>query len=288
VDLGPEGSSIVTLSFQNLQRLEGGLNYQAWVVQSDNGTYRRYPMAIFNVDENGQTRDPMSGALIGEIQTDVDPIEVFAVQVTIEYSETMVSSASSIYLLGGFVSEGTGELTVDSELAVGIFFEAMTGKYTLMTPTDDDKSNEFSGIWFAQGSEDAWEPGLFLPPAPDGWVYEGWVAQGSDTLSTGKFFSPETPDPTDLYGGGLHLLPVPGQDYLKNPPEGFTFPMDFSGGYVLVTLEPWNEFDVLPAEPFPWRLFEADIPTQPVAQTIYGLTSLYSSFPTGTVVVRDP
>lgn len=289
LEFQPAGSSIVEIGFQGLPALEGGLNYQAWVIQFSNGSYWGAPLGIFNLDQNGNLVDPATdGPITGEFEANLYPAEVYGVQVSIELSDTVVKRPSGTFLLGGPVEGRTGKLSVGHWLGMAVNFEPMEGLYLLMTPSDEDPSNERSGLWFADNSTGGVLPGLFLPEAPDGWDYEGWVVSGTDTLSTGKFANPNIADTTDLHGGLTGSPPVPGQDFLYDPPQGISFPLDLGGGSVFITMEPWEGWDVAPERPFPFRLMSAQIPQDADDRIPYVLESLFSEFPRGAVTVRDP
>ena len=289
LEFEPAGSSIIQLSFDGLEPLDGGLNYQAWVIRLNNGSYWGAPLGIFNMDGDGNLVDPSSGApMSGDFPAKLYPAEVYGVQVSVELSDTTVSQPSSTLLLGGPVAGRTGNLSLAHWLGVAVDFEPMEGTFMLMTPSDGDSENERSGLWFGDNSTGEVLPGLFLPQAPQGWDYEGWVVSGSDTLSTGKFALPNAGDTTDLFGGLSDTPAVPGQDFLFNPPQGISFPLDLAGGSAFLTLEPWEEWDVAPERPFPIRLMEAQIPQDAAAKVTYVLESRFPEFPTGVVTVKDP
>jgi hypothetical protein len=105
--------------------------------------------------------------------------------------------------------------------------------YQLATPTDADTSNERSGVWFMQNIEPPIQ-GLTLKYAPSGWLYEGWAWHNNTWLSTGKFASPGLSDDFSGYSNGPGPG-YPGEDFLTNPPSGWTIE---PGDSVLLTLEP--------------------------------------------------
>lgn len=283
------GSSTVAFAVEGLAPLKGGLNYQAWVVKYDNYSYWGSPLGMFNINQSGQMVDPVADTVLsGAFSANLYPEEVYGVQVTVELSSEVVSQPSNSYLLGGTVYQGSASLTLDSWLGVGLNLSPMEGQYILKTPSDDDDGNELSGLWFVNARSGTEIAGLFLPEAPDGWDYEGWVVLGTDTLSTGKFYSPNISDTTDIYGGITGAPPFPGQDFLYNAPEGLSFPLDLSGASVFVTMEPWNEWDVEPGSPFSLRLMEAAIPSDAIPGTTYDLISLFDALPTGTATVIIP
>jgi hypothetical protein len=285
----PRGSSLVTLSFENLKPLSGGLNYQGWVVENRPTGYWGSPLGMFNIDESGQLVDPSTGEVIsGTFEAGLDAEDVFGVQVSVENSSTQVSQPSATFILGGTVVTGTADLGQVHWLAMNLDFTEIAGSYFLGTPTDDLNDNELSGVWFGDTTSGDPIQGLFLPEAPNGWDYEGWVVIGEDTLSTGKFFDPNIADTTNLYGGISGEYGFPGQDFLENAPEGMVFPTDLSGAPIFVTLEPWEEYDVEPLSPFNFLFLSATIPADATAGTTYTMTSLFNVFPRGTATVQFP
>jgi hypothetical protein len=285
----PRGSSLVTLSFENLYPLSGGMNYQGWVVESRPTGYWGSPLGMFNVDESGQLVDPATGEVVsGTFEAGLDAEDVFGVQVSVENSSTLVSQPSATFILGGVVASGTAELGQVHWLAMNLNFTEIAGSYFLGTPSDDLNDNELSGVWFGDTTSGDPVPGLFLPEAPNGWDYEGWVVIGDDTLSTGKFYEPSIADTTNLYGGVSGDYPFPGQDFLENAPEGMVFPTDLSGAPLFLTLEPWEESDIEPLSPFKFPILRATIPADATAGTTYTMTSLFNLFPRGTAVVQFP
>ena len=289
LEFQPAGSSIVELGFDGLSTLDGGLNYHAWVIRFSNGSYWGAPLGIFNIDDSGNLTDPATGGLLsGEFEAGLYPAEVYGVQISIELSDTLLTQPSGTFLLGGPVEGRTGNLSVAHWLGMAVNFEPMEGLFLLMTPSDEDPTNERSGLWFADNTTGEMLPGLFLPEAPEGWDYEGWVVAGTDTLSTGKFVNANVRDTTDLHGGLSGSPAVPGQDFLYDPPQGVSFPLDLAGGQVFVTMEPWEEWDVAPERPFPFRLMSAQIPQDAEDRIPYVLESLFGEFPRGVVTVRDP
>jgi len=282
----PRGSSLVNFSFENLEPLQGGLNYQAWAVEYRSAGYWGSPIVIFNMNEDGEMVDPTTGEVLsGPFEAGVNAEDFYGVQVTLENSNVMVTQPSTIYLMGGQVVDGSAGLGQDTWLSLQIDLSDMSGRYFLATPSDDLPDDEMSGVWFADYAGGTPVQGLDIPQAPEGWDYEAWVVFGNDTLSTGKFYYAAIADTLNPYGGITGNYPFPGQDFLENAPEGLTFPTDLSGVPIFVTLEPWNEYDLEPLSPFPFRLLEATIPLDAVPHTTYQMTSLFSSLPRGTMTV---
>lgn len=285
---GFEGSSTVTLSVNGLEKIVGGLNYEAWLVVGDANNYYGYPLVLFNIDESGRMVDPANDTILtGPYQADVRTSAVLGVAVSLEVTNVLREFSSSTFILGGELIQGTATLTADDWIALNRDLSGIAGTFALSTPTDEDPGNELSGVWFINPSENSVEPGLTLPVAPSGWNYEGWVEVDGHVFSTGKFLYPNEPDSAATYSGTADIPLYPGEDFLFNAPAGVDFPLDLSGGLVYVTFEPWEEWDVFKDAPFFLRILQGQIPAIPNSLTPYGMTSLVGQLPSGTATVQD-
>ncbi|WP_165734049.1 anti-sigma factor [Polaribacter sp. 20A6] len=116
------------------------------------------------------------------------------------------------------------------------------GKYILATPTDNDDTNEASGIWFLDNANTPAIAGLGLPTLTDGWKYEGWVVIDGTPVSTGTFTSVDVADEnaaTSPYKGSVGNGPAfPGEDYVTGSAAGVDFPTDLKGKTVVISVEP--------------------------------------------------
>jgi hypothetical protein len=108
----------------------------------------------------------------------------------------------------------------------------------LATPTNGKRTLEESGVWF-------WHPRkkrstLSLPPPPRGWIYEAWIKNKERYLSLGRFSQAQGADLSNLFGGKRKGYAAPGEDFLQNPPAGWSFPLNLADGLtrVLISLEP--------------------------------------------------
>jgi hypothetical protein len=282
-----EGSSVVTFSVSGLQKIVGGLNYQAWLVVGSADSFGGYPLVLFNIDDEGRMVDAaVDTVLSGPYPVDVRTSAVLGVVVSLELTDVLVTSSSSTFIIGGEMIGGRANLTAEDWIALNRDFTDAGGQFVLFSPTDDDATNELSGLWFLDPSQTQYQPTLILPEAPIGWNYEGWIEVGGHTLSTGKFLFPSQPDSAADYSGPLEEPSFPGEDFLVNPPDGVTFPLDPSGGTVFVTIEPEAEWDAFPDDPFYLRLLEGTIPEDPEAMVLYGMRSLAGQLPSGTATVQ--
>lgn len=284
-----EGTSTVTFQFQGLEPLSGGMNYQAWTIAGTQQNPWGVPVVIFNIDENGRMVDPVADTVLtGPFQVGIDAQAVFGIAVSLEAAETLQTHSSFSFIVGGQVVGGSASLSTAHWIAFDVSLTEATGSYILRTPTDDDPENEKSGVWFLDPTNPSVREGLYLPEAPSGWIYEGWVELGDQFLSMGKFFLSDAADSTAAYSGALPGPGFPGEDFLTGAPAGLTFPVDLSGASVMVTVEPWAEWDFDPDAPFFLTLFEAQIPADAAAEVLYDMTSRVDQLPTGTATIRSP
>jgi len=155
--------------------------------------------------------------------------------VTIEPAGDTDAVPADTHIVAGDVTDGAATLTVDHPAAIGTDFAAAAGTFLLATPTDGP-GFELSGIWFLElpGSTVSLE----LPELPAGWTYEGWAVIEDTPVTSGRFLRPDTADDFDGFSGDQGGPPRPGEDYLRNAPDGLTFPVDLSGHTVVVSVEP--------------------------------------------------
>jgi len=66
-----------------------------------------------------------------------------------------------------------------------------------------------------------------------------------------------------------------------------TFPTDLSGAPILVTMEPWDDYDTEPLSPFPFRLLGATIPGDAEPRVNYAMSALLDLMPKGRATVAS-
>ncbi|WP_109300586.1 anti-sigma factor [Aquimarina sp. AU474] len=181
---------------------------------------------------------------------------------------------------------GTGDTATVGIGPVGDFTTA-AGTFFLRAPTDEamgspNNGNDENGVWFGT-------PGM--PPSPNltlptltGWKYEGWVVSDNGPISTGTFTSfdmtdDNAGDPNGFSGTEFIGPPLPGEDFLRNAPDGFTFPLDIRGRMVVISVEP--DPDDSPA-PFVLKplVGTAGMDTAPAT---YDFELMTDNFPSGSV-----
>jgi len=149
--------------------------------------------------------------------------------------------AATKLLAGDFTGNSAA---VDSNGIVADFSTA-AGKYILATPTDNDMTNEYSGVWFLDNTNMPPVAGLNLPVLPAGWKYEGWAVVNGSPISTGAFTNVAATDEAADFSGPIALpMPngadgfFPGEDFLVGAPNGVTFPLDLRGETIVISVEP--------------------------------------------------
>lgn len=155
---------------------------------------------------------------------------------------TAAATPAATKLLAGDFSGNSANVTSTGIVAD---FSSSWGKYILATPTDDDDSNEASGVWFLDNSSGSAVAGLGLPTLSDGWKYEGWVVLNGTPVSTGTFTDPATADDnasTSPYKGLTSDGPAfPGEDYVMGSAAGVDFPTDLKDATIVISVEPYPD-----------------------------------------------
>ena len=121
--------------------------------------------------------------------------------------------------------------------------------------------------------------GLDLPTLPAGWIYEGWTVIDGVPVTSGKFMDVADFDNFDGYSSQMYPgPPFPGEDYLMNAPSGLSFPTDISGGYAVISVEPYPDNG---PEPFAIKPLIDMIPEDAMDHHAYMMDLNPGSFPTG-------
>ncbi|MFT4930622.1 MAG: hypothetical protein ACI91T_000493 [Natronomonas sp.] len=160
----------------------------------------------------------------------------------------------------------------EASLSFPATFTNARGSYILATPTDGGNSHETAGVWFLDPSGPA--PSLDLPALPSGWVYEGWAVTRGHPISTGRFGTPAGADSHSDHGGMSDGPPFPGEDLLRNPPMGVSFPADLADGKskIVVSVEPdLDGTDPTGPKPFAVKPLVASVPEDAADHTSYDL-----------------
>ena len=248
----------LTLNLEGLEELGSGFVYEGWLIIDGNpvstGVFSSvtFPQS-FDVDLtnlNAATRFVLSIEPAGETGAEA------------------LAPADTKILVGDFNGNSAA---VSSNGIVGDFSNSW-GKYILATPTDNDDSNEASGVWFLDNSNPPAVAGLSLPTLSAGWKYEGWVVLNGTPISTGTFLTPNGADDnaaTSPYKGTLGNGPgFPGEDYLIGSAGGVNFPTDLKGATVVISVEPYPDNSPLP---FTLKPLAHAVPANAVDHTVINM-----------------
>ncbi|WP_425077800.1 anti-sigma factor [Psychroserpens sp. S379A] len=226
-------NSNLTLNLTGLEALGDDFVYEGWIIVNgapvSTGTFTSvtFPQT-FSVNSE-QLNNATTFVLSIEPAIDPDP-----------------APAATKILAGDFSGASAN---VDSNGIVADF-STSTGTYILATPTDDDDTNEESGVWFLDNSSGSAVAGLDLPVLSDGWAYEGWVVFDGTPISTGTFINPASADDnatSSPFKGDTGNGPgYPGEDYLQNAPQGLMFPTDLRDRTVVISVEPIPDNSPMP------------------------------------------
>ena len=277
---GSAGKETLALSLIGLDPLTNGYHYEGWAIIDGS------PVATgkFNVNANGSLVD-LAGAIIenGEFDTGVDLSGASAIILTIEPAGDRDTVPADTHYLSGGITNLAANLRIGHSAALGDNFANASGVYILATPTDEDDTNENSGIWFLDLSSGAPEQGIQLLTLPTGWEYEGWTVINGTPVTTGRFTDIAATDLGAPYGGPLAGPPFPGEDFLNNAPGGLSFPTDLSAAIAVISVEPSP--DDSPG-PFTLKPLVGNISAGALDHVTYHLENKAGGFPYGTAVIK--
>ena len=255
----------ITVNLTGLEDLGSDFVYEGWLIVDGSPV----STGTFTVGADGvQSKTKFSVKI-----SDANDATTFVLSIEPENDSDPAPAATKI--LAGDFSGSSAELSIAN---IGDFSNA-EGKYILATPTNGMPTNENSGIWFLNLSTGSPEVGLTLPTLPDGWKYEGWTVINGTPVTTGKFTDVATTDEAAPYSDSLPGPPFPGEDFLKNAPDGLTFPTDIAGGTAVISIEP--EPDNAPG-PFTLKPLVGTIDQMATDHVTYQMGQNLN-FPTGTV-----
>lgn len=268
-DAMEEGSvPIVQLQFAGLPVLGENSVYEGWAIIDD------APVSTgrFSVDEAGTQFDD-NGEEVDHFA--VDATAASAIVLTIEPTVDDDPAPSAIHLLAGDVVDGTARLSIDHPAALNTDFAAAAGSVEVVVPTAPDSPIDTAGVWFFKDGAGS----LTIPPLPEGWVYEGWAVFDGIPVSTGRFIDANMADDFNGFSGDGSGPATPGEDFIRNAPEGLEFPRSAAGATVIVSVEP--AADDSPA-PFVLKPLIGELPAVVERLGDYPLANTGTeSFPTG-------
>ena len=255
----------MSLELSGLEDLGPDAKYEGWVIVDGSPV----STGLFSVNSSGspsRTGFYVDSKALRNATTFV---------LTIEPVPDADPAPSAVHILAGDFDESDAALSVGHPSALGDDFSAAAGQFILATPTDDDGSNENSGLWFLAGGQ----PTLVLPTLPAGWLYEGWAVIDGTPVTTGTFTSAEGSDMAAPYSGPNPGPAFPGEDFLVNAPAGVTFPTDLAGGTAVISIEPSPDNS---SAPFTLKPLVGAIPSDATNGTPYDMDLNLASFPSGT------
>jgi hypothetical protein len=255
----------IMVNTSGLDDLGSDFVYEGWLIVDGSPV----STGTFTIDAAGEQSKKEFEVKI----SDATSATTFVLSIEPENDSDPAPAATKI--LAGDFSSSSAELTI---APVGDFSDA-AGKYILATPTNGMPTNENSGIWFLDLSTGAPAVGLTLPTLPDGWKYEGWTVINGTPVTTGKFTNVAMADESAPYSDSLPGPPFPGEDFLKNAPDGLSFPTDIAGGTAVISIEPDPDNS---AGPFTLKPLVHAILADAVDHVTYDLDQNLN-FPTGTV-----
>ena len=259
----------VELELDGLLYIGENHQYETWLITDA----EELSLGTFTISQTGAISNRIYGDDAEKIRS------ASGIKITIEPIADSDPEPSDIVILAGeFVNKGA-KLTIDNAQIFDGDYSDVQGNYILNTPTDDDSTNELSGIWFILDTGFVTEPGLLLPELKPGWQYQGWISSGDRLFRTGSFRNPSIADDMAPYSQTIHPAPpFPGEDFLVNPPDTFSFPIDLSGETAWIGVEP---IDLGLDEPFPLIPLRADISENAVPGRQYSMNNNVENFPKG-------
>lgn len=253
-----EQNGNLKLNFTNLPNLGNNAQYEGWIMVDG----KPVSAGVFTVDDNGN----MSKS---DFTLDAQQIEKASTYVlTIEPKPDNDPSPTATRILAGDFSNDIANLEIDHSAALANNFSASTGKYLFATPTDMDSTNNLSGVWFLQPNGNMMTSSLELPNLPQGWAYEGWAVVDGKPLSTGTFTKVDSADMNAPFSGDQAGPNFPGEDFVKNAPNGVSFPVNLLGKNIVISIEPVP--DNSPA-PFSMKPLVGTAPADGMPLTVYSM-----------------
>ena len=262
----------VAMGFERLQPLGPGEGIYAGWIRLDNGDI--IALGSFNVNAAGRPVDSQ-GNVIDRFTSSKNLFASVSLVITVEPTGGIGADPGAAAILQGPFLDGVAELNVPSPLLI----DQASGSYRVFTPTDGPDTNEGSGVWAV---DEAGDPLLQLPPLNSVYSYEHYMIINGETLTMGRFISPDTRDFANPFSGPLPAPEFPGEDFLENAPSGVVFPADLGGARLILALEP--TFDDT-ADPSQLIVLEAVLPAGLQGGEIIQLTNRTVDFPTGRAAI---
>lgn len=140
-----------------------------------------------------------------------------------------------------------------------------SSSFVLATPSDGNLTiNELSGIWFVDNKLENGSLGLSEINKPN-FTYQAMISntQTNEILMIGRFSDPKSSDDFQKYSLNSKVFNYPGEDFLRNLPEGLEPPLNLSNGNyrVIISLEPFISGSDFTGEEVFLELFNNNIST---------------------------
>jgi hypothetical protein len=269
-----EPEPVVTLAFDELPALGADAVYEGWAIVND------VPLSTgrFVVDEAGLVLDE-AGTPIDHFAVDAEGATGFVL--TIEPTVDEDPAPSATHLLAGDIVDGVANLSISHPAALGTDFSAAAGSVEVAVPTARGLAGaERAGAWFFTNGGSS----LTLPELPDGWAYEGWIVFDGQPVTTGRFTDPNAADDFNGFSGDGSGPATPGEDFIRNAPEGLEFPRSVAGTTAVISVEPDADDSPLP---FTLKPLVGEIPTDAERLSEHDLSLDLDGIPTGTATVHS-
>lgn len=246
------------LAADGLPSLDDFHVYEGWIMVNNTAA----SIGRFTVSESGELSQT-------SFTVDADELNnASAFVISVEPEPDNDAAPTDVHILAGSFIGNSATLSIGHESAIGTGFSSVAGKYILATPTNDENTDELSGIWWLVPGEPN-TPSLQLPELNDGWIYEGWVVINEVPVSTGKFSETNMADMSARHSATLPAPEFPGEDFLRNAPAGLTFPTNLSGERAVISVEPDPDNS---EAPFAIKPLTGDIPVDAKDHTLYDMT----------------
>ena len=159
-DDSPAAQNSLTLSINKLEDVGANFIYENWLIVDGS------PVAAgtFSVDSNGVLSETKFLIPAKTLDSATEYV------LTIEPNPDPDPTPSKVHVLGGDFVSDNAEVSIDHSKALGTNFSTAAGNYILATPTDEDTTNENSGLWWLDPNPSTTNlfpsPGLTLPTLP--------------------------------------------------------------------------------------------------------------------------
>ncbi len=226
--------------------------------------------ALWNITPSGQYQflkrfNSVEGQLVSlnkdnlttlDIDTDT---EITELTVTIEKEGDRDQVPNNFELMRGPFINSKAYLEFNVETPV------QDSNFVLATPSDGNLTiNELSGVWFVDNKLENGSLSLSEINKPN-FTYQAIITntQTDEVLMIGRFRNPKSSDDFQNYSLNSKVFNYPGEDFLRNLPEGLEPPLNLSNGnyHVIISLEPFISGSDFTGEAVFLELFNTHIPS---------------------------